>query len=89
MTLPEFRTALLNAMQENFPQATVEVEERRSVVLSARAALTQELFVEVYHNALTGKSSYALIRQGKRVSRRLRNERCVGYGTSAGHQGGL
>jgi len=66
MTLEEFRQALVAALERHFPQAEVMLAESRGVVLTGRATLDTDTFVAIYFSALTGKTSYALIRQERR-----------------------
>lgn len=68
MKLGEFRQALVTALGQYFPQARVTIAESRDVTLTCKAELTADTFVAVYFNALTGKTSYALIRSGQRVA---------------------
>ena len=67
MNCREFRQALKIALSRHFPRANVILAESRGVVLTCRAELDADTFVAVYFNALTGKTSYALIRDGRRV----------------------
>ena len=48
--------------------ARVQTSERRGVVLECRVELGAETFIAVYFNALTGKTSYALIHLGQRMA---------------------
>ncbi|MBX7236860.1 MAG: hypothetical protein K1X65_20940 [Caldilineales bacterium] len=68
MTLLEFRRALANALAEHFPQATLNCSENRGVVLSCRAEWGADVFMVAYFNALTQKTSYALIKDGERIT---------------------
>jgi hypothetical protein len=68
MTLSQFRHALLAAFNGRLPQARVVVTESRGVSLVCRAELTAAIFIAVYFHALTGKTSYALIRGDQRLS---------------------
>ncbi len=67
MSLVEFRTRLLAAISTHLPSAQVEVQEKRASVLSVRASVADSLFLDVYHNDLTGKTSYTLIYEGQRI----------------------
>jgi len=67
-TLEQFRQSLLTALERHFPQAEVTLTESRGIVLSGRARLDAETLIAVYFNALTGKTSYALIRQDRRLA---------------------
>jgi hypothetical protein len=68
MTLREFRAALMTALNRHLPQAEVTLTESRGVVLTGRAKLDADTFIAVYFNALTGKTSYALVRQDRRLA---------------------
>lgn len=61
----EFKHLFLKAVQEDFPKATVEIQEKRDIIFEARIGIDKKTFIEVYFNALTGKKSYALIRNGR------------------------
>lgn len=63
----EFKRLFLRAIQEYFPEARVEIQERRDTVLKARIEIDEETFIDIYFNALTGKKSYALISRADRV----------------------
>jgi len=67
MTIVEFRERLSKAVKKHFPEATLEVWERRTTIFEARIGIDEETFVEIYFNALTGKQSYALISCDQRV----------------------
>ncbi len=68
MTLDQFRQALLQALGRHFPQSGVTMTKSRGIVLTCRAELDADTFVAVYFNALTGKTSYALIHYDQRVA---------------------
>ena len=68
MTLKEFRQALTEAIRLLFADAELVVTEKRGISLTCRAELRTGAFISVYYNALTGKTSYALIFDGQRVA---------------------
>jgi hypothetical protein len=68
MKLREFRQAVQSALDRHLPDAEVTLIENRGIVLTGRAKLSGETFIAVYYNALTGKTSYALIHQDRRVA---------------------
>ncbi len=68
MALKEFRRALTIALDHHLPEAEVTIQENRGVVLACRAKVDTNNFVAVYFNALTGKTSYALIHRDQRVA---------------------
>ncbi len=67
MTIEEFKNSLVALARAYFPQSTLTVQEKRSIILEARINIQEHLFVYVYFNALTGRKSYALIHKGKRI----------------------
>jgi hypothetical protein len=67
VTLQEFRQALTEAIRLHFADARPVVTEGRGISLTCRAELSTGAFVSIYHNALTGKTSYALILDGRRI----------------------
>jgi hypothetical protein len=67
-TLGDFRHALTEALSRHLPQAEVTLTENRGVVLTVRVRLDADTFIAVYFNALTGKTSYALIRRTLRLA---------------------
>jgi len=66
MTLGEFHRLLIAAFRRHCPQARVTIDESRGISLSGQAELAPDTFLAVYYNALTGKTSYALIQRGQR-----------------------
>jgi hypothetical protein len=64
----EFRRALMEALNRHFPQALVTINESRGIALTCRAELDVDTLIAVYFNALTGKTSYALIYHDLRVA---------------------
>lgn len=61
------RDEIIRTIKEEFPDAELEVHERRDAILEIRAQLEKEIFVEVYANFLTNKRSYALIHKEDRI----------------------
>jgi len=68
VTLKEFRQALTEAIRLHFADAGLVVTEKRGISLTCRAELRTGAFISVYYHALTGKTSYALVLDGKRVA---------------------
>ena len=68
VTLKEFRQALTEAIRLHFADAKLVVTERRGISLIYRAELSTGALISVYYNALTGKTSYALIFDGQRIA---------------------
>jgi hypothetical protein len=67
MSLFEFRERVLAAIATHFPTARVSVQEKRTIVLEIRAQVEGDLLLDVYHNELTGKTSYTLVHREQRV----------------------
>jgi hypothetical protein len=67
-TLSAFRQALREAVTEHAPEAEVGLEEKRGIILEGRVKLGADSFIAVYFNALSGKTSYALIQQERWLS---------------------
>lgn len=67
MTSEEFKSLLLAAAKIHFPQATLALQEKRSIIIEARIHIKEGLFVHIYFNALTGRKSYTLIHRSQRV----------------------
>ena len=68
MTLREFRQALTEAIRLHFADVELDVTERRGISLTCRAEMRTSAFISIYYNALTGKTSYALVFDGQRVA---------------------
>lgn len=68
MTLAGFRRALETAIHLHYPDARVAITESRGITLVCRVDVADDVFLAVYFSALTGNTSYALIRQGQRVA---------------------
>ena len=67
MILDKLKEELLQSLHCVFPAATVDIKERRSVILELRAYIDKATFIEVYANSITGKKSFALISVDKRI----------------------
>lgn len=59
---------LLQSLRRYFPEAKIDSKERRGVIFELRAYLSEDTFIEVYANWLTGKRSFALIAKKMRIS---------------------
>lgn len=66
--LRDFQQAVRKAVQRHLPRADWTLEQKRGILLDGRIELDDQTFISVYFNALTGKTSYALVRQGQRVA---------------------
>ncbi len=61
------RDEVIRRIKEVFPNAELEIHERRDTILEIRAKLEKEVFIEVYANFLTNKRSYSLIYKSDRI----------------------
>jgi hypothetical protein len=68
VTLQEFRQALTEAIRLHFADAKLVVTEKRGISLTCRVELSTGALISVYYNALTDKTSYALIFDSQRVA---------------------
>ena len=68
MKLPDFRRALEAAFNQHLPGIRLIMTESRGVALTCRAEIAENLLLAVYFNALTGNTSYALVRGGGRIA---------------------
>ena len=68
MTLEEFRQALMEALTRHLPESSVTLMESRGITLTCKTELDADTFVAIYFNALTGKTSYALVHHSERVA---------------------
>ena len=68
MKLPDFRRALEAAFNQHLPGIRLIMTESRGVALTCRAEIAEDLLLAVYFNALTGNTSYALVRGGGRIA---------------------
>jgi hypothetical protein len=62
-----FQRALERALQTYAPLAKVTIEVKRDITLISRVIVDDETFIAVYYNALSEKTSFALIHNGQRV----------------------
>ena len=67
ISLDALRDKLCSLFKKQFSDAEISVNERRSVILEIRIVLTPEVFLESYVNTITGKKSFALVKNGKRI----------------------
>lgn len=67
ISLESFRNQLCNLFKEQFPDIEFVIDERRSAILEIRILFNPEVFLESYVNAITGKKSFALVKNGKRI----------------------
>lgn len=50
-----FKNEVIRAIREYFPDADLEIHERRDTILEIRAILGEDIFIEIYANFLTTK----------------------------------
>lgn len=67
MKLRNFKDSLLSAFNHHFPDVTVDLIEKRGIIVEARARITEKVFIEVYFNSLTDKKSFSLIKDSQRI----------------------
>ena len=67
ISLDAFRDNLCNLFKKQFPGLEITINERRSVILEIRILFFPEVFMESYVNWITGKKSFALVENGKRI----------------------
>lgn len=58
---------LIRIVRNYFPDTKSEVKEKRGIVLEGKISISEDKFIHIYVNRLTGKKSYGLIFQGKRI----------------------
>jgi hypothetical protein len=62
-----YREEIVDRLRKEFPQAEIEIHERRETITEIRATLGKKIFIEIYANELTRKRSYSLICDDDRV----------------------
>lgn len=67
MNIDQFETTLREAVRHHFPKAAFRVLRQRSIILRGTVSINEKTFVQIYFNALTDKTSYALIYRRARV----------------------
>jgi len=67
ISLSAFRDQILNLFEKRFPGVDFAISERRSAILEIRVIFAHETFMEIYANAVTGKKSFTVIKNGKRI----------------------
>jgi len=67
MNAAEFKQQIAVAAAKYFAEANFNLEERRGIEVRGRIEIDEETFVDIYYSAATGKTSYTLIRQNKRI----------------------
>ena len=65
--LNDAKKQLCELFKKRFPKVDFVIHERRSVILEMRIFFNPKIFMDLYINALTGKQSFTLIENGKRV----------------------
>jgi hypothetical protein len=54
---------LIRIVRNYFPDPKSEVKEKRGIVLEEKISISEDKFIHIYVNRLTGKKSYGLIFQ--------------------------
>lgn len=67
MNIEQFEIELRSALARHLPGAQIVLERQRSVLIQGRIVIGDGLFLNVYFNALTSKTIYALIHDEQRV----------------------
>jgi hypothetical protein len=67
MSVAEFKQLIVTAIARYLPPIRSSFEERRGVELRDRIEVNDHTLIDVYHSAITNKTSYALVRKGRRV----------------------
>ncbi len=67
MNIEQFEIKLRSALAHHLPKAQIVLERQRSVLIQGRIVIDDGLFLNVYFNALTSKTIYALIHDEQRV----------------------
>lgn len=67
MSIVEFESALREAIERDLPGVPLKVERQRAILLRATITISEETFANIYFNALTGKTSFALVHRSERV----------------------
>jgi len=67
ISLESFRKELCDLFKEQFADVEFVIDERRSTILEIRIFFTPEIFMEAYVNGITGKKSFALVKNKKRI----------------------
>ena len=67
MDIEGFKDLLVSATKRNFPDSSIFLTEKRKITLEARVKISEVIFIEVYYNTLSGKKSFALIKNNQRI----------------------
>jgi hypothetical protein len=66
--LDKLKQELYQALNKYFPSAKIESTERRGIILEIKAFIEERTFIEIYANVVTGKRSFALISDERRIT---------------------
>ena len=66
-SLGSLRKQLCKLFEEKFKNVEFVIDERRSTILEIRIIFTPEIFMEAYTNIITGKKSFALVKNRQRI----------------------
>lgn len=67
MKIDDFKDELVRHIQKFFPDAIITIVEKRGIILETRVRFSENTFLEIYCNALTGKKSFTLITDDRRI----------------------
>jgi hypothetical protein len=65
--MAEFKQQVVAAIAKYLPHLRFSFEERRGVELRCRVEVDDHTLIDVYHSAVTSKTSYALVKGGGRI----------------------
>lgn len=66
--LDKLKQELYQALNKYFPSAKIENAERRGIILEMKAYIDEKTFIEIYANIATGKRSFVLISDMRRIA---------------------
>ena len=67
MTLAEFKRQVVAAIARHLPQAKFTPIMQHGIKLLGRVEIDEHTVIDVYFNANSGKTTYALVQMGKRI----------------------
>jgi hypothetical protein len=67
MTPAEFKRQVAEASADYFPYARLNFTEQRGIKVQGRIVIDDANLIDVYYSALKGKTTFALVRMGRRI----------------------
>ncbi|GAB4419566.1 MAG: hypothetical protein OHK0032_15470 [Thermodesulfovibrionales bacterium] len=61
MSFDAFKSELITSAQKFFPEACITIIEKRSIIVETRVDISEDVFLEIYYNALTGKKRWIVM----------------------------